>query len=478
MPLPTGLVARRLTFGPYVLADGSPAKGTVKVTPRIEPGAIILHIPTGTPIVDGTVEVKLDTAGVGQVDVLPHDAPDLSATGWTYQVVVTLTSGSPRSRSIDVLVPLGDGTPIDLDLLLPIDASTGLPTPGAGVLSIAGLFGDITGAQLTAAIDFTAAAQVAANAVFDEHEAAADPHPGYVTPARGDLRYAALAAGISSDERAALVGLGAALAGKETAGAAVAAVGAHEAASDPHAQYLTPAEGAGLYEATGAAASAVSGHAAATDPHPGYLTPAEGAGLYEPTGAAAAAVGAHAAALDPHPEYLKPAEGGALYTPAGAGLVWVAGATDTTARTLVSPVITAVPALVHGYAIEADLVIDASFDVAADRLGLACLSGSTERIRAELHGTRTTVSITVLGVQIATAAVPAVSNGTHTLRLIVLSGTAHLYLDGTRVLSVAGNVGVDQLPDTLALAVFAAGLVTGAVTRTATWTVPLLLTLP
>lgn len=45
---------------------------------------------------------------------------------------------------------------------------------------------------------------------------------------------------------------------------------AHLAAADPHAQYLTPAEGAAAYDAAGAASSAVSAHVAAADPHAQY----------------------------------------------------------------------------------------------------------------------------------------------------------------------------------------------------------------
>lgn len=46
-------------------------------------------------------------------------------------------------------------------------------------------------------------------------------------------------------------------------------------------------------------------HEAATDPHPQYLTPAEGNAAYDALGAAAAAVSAHEEALDPHPQYAK-----------------------------------------------------------------------------------------------------------------------------------------------------------------------------
>ena len=102
-----------------------------------------------------------------------------------------------------------------------------------------------------------------------------------------------------------------AFAGGEASGAAAAAVAAHEAAPDPHGQYeLATNKGAigGYAELDGAGtvpdaqipaaiardsevAAAITAHEAAGDPHPQYLTAAEGNAAYE----AAGAVAAHAA---------------------------------------------------------------------------------------------------------------------------------------------------------------------------------------
>jgi hypothetical protein len=95
--------------------------------------------------------------------------------------------------------------------------------------------------------------------------------------------------------------------------AAGAGVGEHEGASNPHPQYLTPAEGDALYEALGAAASLLVAHEAAGDPHPQYLTQVEGDTFYEPLGTASALMAAHLAAADPHSGYLTPAEASAAY---------------------------------------------------------------------------------------------------------------------------------------------------------------------
>lgn len=144
----------------------------------------------------------------------------------------------------------------------------------------------------------TAAAAVAA------HEAAVDPHAVYLTEAEGDGFYDAI-------------------------GDAVAAVAAHEAGVDPHPGYLTAAEGDALYDATGAAAAAVVAHEGASDPHPGYLTAAEGGALYDASGAAAAAVVAHEGLADPHPGYLTATEGNAAYQGADATLTALSGLDST-----------------------------------------------------------------------------------------------------------------------------------------------------
>lgn len=76
-----------------------------------------------------------------------------------------------------------------------------------------------------------------------------------------------------------VVGLGSAAEAATTdfdaAGAATAAVAAHEAALDPHPQYLTAAEGNAAYDAIGAASAAVAIHEAAADPHTGYQKESE-----------------------------------------------------------------------------------------------------------------------------------------------------------------------------------------------------------
>jgi hypothetical protein len=100
-----------------------------------------------------------------------------------------------------------------------------------------------------------------------------------------------------------VTGLATALAGKETAGAATAAVAAHEGAADPHAQYLTQTEGDGRYRQTATALTD-------SDIPAGIARDAE----------VTAAIAAHEGAADPHPNYLTAAEGNAAYATAAAGV--------------------------------------------------------------------------------------------------------------------------------------------------------------
>ena len=61
----------------------------------------------------------------------------------------------------------------------------------------------------------------------------------------------------------------------DAAGTATAAIAAHEAAPDPHPGYLTPAEGNAVYDAIGAAAAGDAAHVAAGDPHTQYQKESE-----------------------------------------------------------------------------------------------------------------------------------------------------------------------------------------------------------
>lgn len=131
-----------------------------------------------------------------------------------------------------------------------------------------------------------------------------------------------------------VVVLDAADVGADAAGTAAAAVAAHTALSDPHPQYLTPAEGNAAYERVLTAGTNVTidrtnpsapvinvsggGGGGAVDSVNGQtgvvVLDAADVGA-DVAGAATAAVAAHTAASDPHTQYLTPAEASSAYAP-------------------------------------------------------------------------------------------------------------------------------------------------------------------
>lgn len=173
------------------------------------------------------------------------------------------------------------------------------------------------------------------------HEAKADPHPQYLTPAEGNAAYTPLAHAGAADPHTQYV--------LHTEGDAAYAPKSHVTDVDPHPQYLTPAEGNAAYaplshvgaadphaqyvlHTEGDAAYAPKSHTTDVDPHPQYLTTAEGNAAYAPLshvgaadphaqyvlhteGDAAYAPKSHTTDVDPHPQYLTPAEGNAAYAP-------------------------------------------------------------------------------------------------------------------------------------------------------------------
>lgn len=134
--------------------------------------------------------------------------------------------------------PGGGGGAVDS-----VNGQTGAVTLDAGDVSA-----DPAGTGATEAADAVTA-----------HEAAANPHPTYLTAAEGDAAYDALGAAAAAE------------AASDPAGTAAAAISAHEGAANPHPTYLTAAEGdaaysalghnhSGTYDPAGTAASAVSSH--------------------------------------------------------------------------------------------------------------------------------------------------------------------------------------------------------------------------
>lgn len=153
-------------------------------------------------------------------------------------------------------------------------------------------------------------------------------------------------------------------------GSGPAAVAAHEALGDPHAQYLTNSEAEALFEVLGATSASMAAHLLAADPHPQYLTADEGSSLYASAAAPAAEVAAHEALADPHPQYLVVAEGDARYQGINALLAALAGL-DSTAGLVEQTGSTSFAKRALGVAAAGSIPTRADADARYDPLGAA-----------------------------------------------------------------------------------------------------------
>jgi hypothetical protein len=165
------------------------------------------------------------------------------------------------------------------------------------------------------------------------HEAAANPHPSYLTQAEADALYAAagdFAAATHTHAIADTTGLQAALDGKQAAGSYAAATHAHaiadttglQAALDGKASATHNHDGtyspvghdhSGVYQPAGSYAA--SSHTHATSQVTGLDAALAGK---EASGTAASLIANHEAAANPHPTYLTQAEADTLYAASGS----------------------------------------------------------------------------------------------------------------------------------------------------------------
>lgn len=114
----------------------------------------------------------------------------------------------------------------------------------------------------------------------------------------------------------------------DAAGTAAAGDAAHVAASDPHPQYLTAAEGNAAYDAINAASSAITAHVALSDPHTQYLLESDAATTYATPSGVSALIFVHTLQSDPHSlSYYTKTYIDANFQPLDATLTALAGVT-------------------------------------------------------------------------------------------------------------------------------------------------------
>lgn len=244
MPFPPGSQTVTVTKD-YRRADGT-APSLVKIwfrpsvrTIHVSPDYTIEPVPVFEQITNGLLSTVL-----------------FATVGFSYEVT-ELVDGKQRAP-FSVLVPTG-GTTVSLDSLAPVEPvipqyvpvrtvegigpdptgnidlpASGGSAPNTRLINTTG--GVVGGGDLSADLTLSLTYGSSANTVTQGNDSRlSDPRtPLAHTHAVADT-----------------TGLQGALDGKEAAGTATTAVSAHTAASDPHPQYLTPAEGGALYSALG-----------------------------------------------------------------------------------------------------------------------------------------------------------------------------------------------------------------------------------
>jgi hypothetical protein len=122
MALPAGLATVTVTAGPYLLGDGTAARGTV----RLQPEQQAVHLTTGAVVLGASVSATLD-GGSTTLTVPASDDPNLTPNPLAYWVTWDLRAmPSPPPRR--VLLPASQPT-VDLDLTAPLPAPTGASVP-------------------------------------------------------------------------------------------------------------------------------------------------------------------------------------------------------------------------------------------------------------------------------------------------------------------------------------------------------------
>lgn len=244
MSLPNDVSTVRIVDS-FIEFDGEydPARGAILFYPTVDR----VRTASDVTILKMTDPIKA-TLTNGQLNVLvpATNDPDVSPSGWGYMVLEQFTNRRNRAPYI-ILAPAG--ADIVLSEQTPVQPPEHLYRQ---VLSVNGEFPDANGnVEVTASV---------ASVEWDNVEDKPTTFPPSAhTHAIADV-----------------TNLQSTLDGKEASGTSAASMAAHIAASDPHPQYLTTAEGNAAYDASGTASSAVSTHVAAADPHTQYLNTARG----------------------------------------------------------------------------------------------------------------------------------------------------------------------------------------------------------
>jgi hypothetical protein len=166
LALPAGLTPKTLTIGIPTKFNGSPASGSATLTAPKN----LVHTPTGTPLFSGKLVKQFSgLTEISFTDLVPTDAAGLNRVDWTYTLEVRINGAVEQPEPVPFLLPSAGPDTVDAELLVSLPSSAGTPVSVSAVLSIAGLSGTLTAAQVATALDASGnrLSDVALRAAFD-----------------------------------------------------------------------------------------------------------------------------------------------------------------------------------------------------------------------------------------------------------------------------------------------------------------------
>jgi hypothetical protein len=120
--LPPGITPKTVTVGTAGFFDGSVASGTVTITAPVN----VIHTPTNRPIFSSDMSQPL-VAGAASFLLCPTDADGLNRVDWTYKLRIVISNALVQPDPIYFILPQSGPDTVDLDGLVTVPSSAGIP---------------------------------------------------------------------------------------------------------------------------------------------------------------------------------------------------------------------------------------------------------------------------------------------------------------------------------------------------------------
>jgi hypothetical protein len=137
--LPPGITPKTVTIGVASFFDGTLAEGTATITAPVN----VVHTPTNRPIFSSSISQRF-VDGVASFNLAPTDAPGLNRVDWTYSLRVVISGALVQPDPIWFTLPTAGPDTVDLDSLVTVPSSAGVPISATVVTSVNGQVGDVT----------------------------------------------------------------------------------------------------------------------------------------------------------------------------------------------------------------------------------------------------------------------------------------------------------------------------------------------